>query len=95
MTLPVTFALIVRIPEFGVADFNAYEDKVLPILKEHGGQLQQRFRTADGQTEIHILSFTTQSALDNYLIEPRRKLHSALLKASGAETELLKMENII
>ena len=33
-TNPVTFALIVRIPSEGIADFRAYEDAVLPLLPE-------------------------------------------------------------
>lgn len=94
MSSPLTFAFIARIPESGVAHFNAYEDHVIALLKEHGGELQQRLRTADGQTEIHVLSFANQAAFENYLDEPRRKAHAELLKASGARTELLRMERI-
>jgi hypothetical protein len=39
-TIPVTFALIARIPAEGVADFRAYEDAVLPLLTELVGWVE-------------------------------------------------------
>ena len=47
-TIPVTFALIARIPAEGIADFRAYEDAVLPLLPEFNGRLERRLRNSDG-----------------------------------------------
>jgi hypothetical protein len=43
-TIPVTVALIARIPAEGVTDFRAYEDAVLPLLPEFNGRLERRLR---------------------------------------------------
>jgi hypothetical protein len=57
-----TLALIIKIPPDGVTNFNKYEDLVIPLLREHGGILERRLRTKDQLTELHILSFESQSA---------------------------------
>ena len=46
---------IVRIPPEGVAEFQRYESLVLPLLPKYGGKLERRFRSADGQIEIHVV----------------------------------------
>jgi uncharacterized protein (DUF1330 family) len=82
---------IARIPTEGVADYAAYEDRVLALLPAHGAKLERRLRTRDGTTEIHVLRFPSRSALQDYLADPLREQHRALLDASGAATEVLHM----
>ena len=86
---------IVRIPPEGVPDYLAYEDRVLPLLAEHGATLERRLRTADGTTEIHVLRFPSPAALEAYMGDPRRDEHRPLLEASGAATEVLRMEDVV
>jgi len=90
-TIPITFALIARIPAEGVADFRAYEDAVLPLLPEFGGRLERRLRNADGTIEMHIVSFASEVDFQNYRNDPRRAAQTALLERSSARLELLPM----
>jgi hypothetical protein len=90
----VTFALIVRIPAEGVADFQAYEDAVLPLLPEFKGCLERRLRSSDGTVEIHILSFASAADRENYRSDPRRTAQTWLLERSRAKSELLAMADV-
>lgn len=54
---------------------NAYEDKVLGLVEEHGGRLLQRATTDGSQgrpLEIQMLTFESQDALDGYMGDERR-----------------------
>ena len=55
MTLPVTFALIVRIPEFGVADFNAYKVSIDAALK-----LKNKRLSISGQIKVFKKYFSNK-----------------------------------
>lgn len=87
-------ALIARVPERGVCDFQAYEDQVLPLIAEHGGLLERRMRSPDGTIELHILSFASAVHLEKFRADPRRGAAAPLLQSSGAVTELLTLEDI-
>ncbi|HVK20839.1 MAG TPA: hypothetical protein VM677_05715 [Actinokineospora sp.] len=88
-----TYVMIARVPEHGLAAFDAYEAAVLPLLADHGGRLERRLRSADG-TEIHLVSFTDSRGLDSYRADPRRVAAAHLLAESGAAVELLQVDDI-
>lgn len=52
-----------------------YEDRVLALIPEHGGQVVQRV-LGEGlhgdPHEVQILRFTSQEMLDSFLADPRR-----------------------
>lgn len=57
------------------AAMTAYEDEVLALVPEHGGQLVSRAvgDGADGNPhEVHVYRFPGQDALDAYMADPRR-----------------------
>lgn len=85
---------IVRIPPEGVPDYLSYEDRVLPLLPDHGATLERRLRTTDGTTEIHVVRFPSHAALDAYMNDPRRDEHRPLLETSGAAIEVLRMDDL-
>jgi hypothetical protein len=91
----VLLTAIARIPVEGVPDYLAYEDRVLPLLADHGATLERRLRTTDGTTEVHILRFPSQAALEAYMGDPRRHEHRPLLEASGATTEVLSVDDVV
>ncbi|MCP3404522.1 hypothetical protein [Bradyrhizobium sp. CCGB01] len=90
----LTFVLVARIPEEGIADFQAYEAAVLPLLGEFGGRLERRLRSQDGTTEVHIVSFASEADFQNYRNDPRRTAQVRLLETSAAKLELLSMTNV-
>ena len=58
---------IARSPPDGVPEYLAYEDRVLPLLAEHGAALERRLRTADGTTEVHLVRFPSQAAVEAFI----------------------------
>lgn len=57
------------------AGLTAYENEVLALIPEHGGEVLQRARSdgADGHPhEVQVYRFASQTALDSYLDDPRR-----------------------
>ena len=91
----LTLALIARIPGEGVADFQAYEARVLPLIATHGGTLERRLRDAGGSIELHIVSFPSDGAFAAFRADPERVRAAPLLEASGAHTELLTLHDVI
>ena len=75
----VVVVVVVDVPEDGVAAFQRYEDRVLPLLDRYGGRLERRLRTPDATTEVHVLSFPTDSAYRRYLSDPERAGARALV----------------
>jgi uncharacterized protein (DUF1330 family) len=54
-----------------------YEDRVLGLVAEHGGQVLQRAQVTDGAdddapAEVQLLRFPSETALGSYLSDPRR-----------------------
>jgi hypothetical protein len=92
--MALTLVLIARIPAAGVAHFQRYEDAVLPLLTEHGGRLERRLRGAGGDVEVHVVSFDSAEAFAAYRADPRRERHAQLLAASGAQVEVLEVEDV-
>lgn len=63
-----------------LSTLTAFERQVIPILREHGGQLLTAFaaaeRSAKGHhVELHVLSFPDGAAFAAYRADPR---HAAL-----------------
>jgi hypothetical protein len=90
----VTLCAILRVPEMGLAAFRAYEDAVLPLLKDHGGLLRQRLRTDDGLSEIHVIWFPSSSHFDAYRSDPRRAARAGMFEASGTTAEVLVVQDV-
>ena len=67
--------------------FHSFEDKVLPLLHHHNGELIYRVRpplssviaTAFGHPyEIHLVSFTDRKSFEDYRDDPQRQEHTYL-----------------
>jgi hypothetical protein len=69
-SIVVLVLVIARIPPEGLVDHAAHEDRVLPRLPAHGAKLERRLRTRDGTTEIHVIRFPSQDALEHYQTDP-------------------------
>jgi hypothetical protein len=93
--MPLTFLMIARLPDGGLADFDAYEAAVLPLLAEHGGRLERRLRAVDGGLEAHVVTFPGRAELDAYRADPRRGAAAPSLEASGAVVELHEVRDVV
>jgi len=90
----VAFLMLARLPEGGLADFDAYETQVLPLLATHGGQLERRLRGLDDRVEAHVVSFPSEAAFAAYRADPRRAAAQGLLDSSGAVIELIPVRDV-
>jgi hypothetical protein len=88
------FVQTVRLPAEGVDAFRRFETAVLPLLPEYDGRLERRLQTSDGRFEIHIVSFPSREALDNYRADPRRQEHLHLLRKSQAVLDLQEVADV-
>lgn len=80
----------------GAADaLAAYEDQVLDLVPQHGGQVLQRARGSDegGQPlEIQLLEFPSAAALDEYMADGRRTALAYIRDRAIARTQVINVE---
>lgn len=85
---------IIRMPQEGVASFQAYEEGVIPVQAQHGATMERRVRTADGTIEVHLMRFPSRVAFAAYMDDPRRAEHSRLFAVSGAVMEAFEVVDV-
>ena len=83
--------VVVDVPVAGVPAFQRYEERVLPLLDRYGGRLERQLRTPDATTEVHVLSFPTDSAFRAYLGDPERAGHRALLDGVAVTQRVVEL----
>jgi len=80
----------------GAADaLAAYEDQVLYLVPEHGGQVLQRARSSGegGQPlEIQFLEFPSAAALDQYMADGRRAALATVRDRAVARTQVINVD---
>jgi uncharacterized protein (DUF1330 family) len=80
----------------GAADaLAAYEDQVLDLVPEHGGQVLQRARgsgEAGQPLEIQLLEFPSAAALDEYMADGRRTALADIRDRAIARTQVINVE---
>jgi uncharacterized protein (DUF1330 family) len=75
----------------------AYEDQVLDLVPEHGGQVLQRARgsgEAGQPVEIQLLEFPSAAALDAYMADGRRTALADIRDRAIARTQVINVELI-
>ena len=73
----------------------AYEDQVLRLVPEHGGQVLQRARSSGegGQPlEIQFLEFPSAQALDAFMTDGRRQSLAGERDKVIAKTEVIEVQ---
>jgi hypothetical protein len=93
--MPVSFVVVAvfDLAAEAVGAFQEHEERVLPLLARHDGELERRLRSADGTTEVHVLSFGSESAWRGYLADPERAAHRAVL--AGVRLEQRVLESLV
>ncbi|HJX99988.1 MAG TPA: hypothetical protein VJ351_04160 [Streptosporangiaceae bacterium] len=80
------------------AELSAYEDQVLSLLAEHDGHVIQRAKTVAGNgtsdepTEVQLLRFASDAALDGYMQDARREALAGQRDAAIAMTEVMRIQ---
>jgi hypothetical protein len=80
------------------AELSAYEDQVLGLLAEHDGHVIQRAKTVAGNgnsdepTEVQLLRFASDAALDGYMRDARREALTGQRDAAIAMTEVMRIQ---
>ena len=87
---PILLCCLLWAHEGKAEALHAYEDRVLQLIQEHGGEVVQRaLAGTPGQPdEVQFLRFADQAALDGYLADDRRTSLAAEREAAVARTEL-------
>ena len=92
--MDVTLCVLLWAHEGREAAVGDYEDRVLTLLADHGGQVIQRARTTGGDgdgepAEVQILRFPSRAALEGFMGDSRRTALAAERDAAIARTEVL------
>jgi uncharacterized protein (DUF1330 family) len=76
------------------AELAAYEDEVLGLLPDHGGRVLQRVRPVGGRdepSEVQLLQFPSEDALDAFMADERRTARQVERDAAVDRTEVLRV----
>jgi hypothetical protein len=76
-------AAVIDIAPADIERFRVYEEVVLGLLERHGGRIQRRLRSEDGESEIHLIEFADPAGYTAYLSDPERAAAQRLIE--GAE----------
>lgn len=90
----LTLVMVADVAREGVEAFQLYEAAVLPMLERHDGRLERRLRTADGQAEVHIVSFGSRAGYDAYIADPKRAAQRTLLEGVALTQRLLEVIDV-
>ncbi|MDB4999944.1 MAG: hypothetical protein JWR76_1021 [Mucilaginibacter sp.] len=78
-------------------EFHAFEEQVLPLLKDHNGELVYRIRpdksafiesSRELPYEIHLVTFNSKADFERYKVDPKR-LESMEMKNKSVEKIVL------
>jgi uncharacterized protein (DUF1330 family) len=77
-----------------LALFETYETEVLALLARHGAAVEERLRSTDGRSEMHLLHFPDAEALAAFREDPARAALQDLWRRCGATSTLSQVTRI-
>jgi len=95
----IYYTQLIFVKKGAEADFNAFEEKVLPLLNDHKGQLIYRLRPDEKSViessralpyEIHLVSFGSRADFELYKNDPKRLAYMALKNDSIEKAVLIE-----
>jgi antibiotic biosynthesis monooxygenase (ABM) superfamily enzyme len=96
----IYFTMLVYIKPGQYAIFQAYENKVLPLLPAYNGTLELRLKTdkkadeTEVPDEIHILSFYSMKDFESYRNDDQRKKYIAMFHQAVEKAMLIQGKDI-
>ena len=89
----IYYNLMVYLREGQESVFQAYENKVLPLLPRYNGKLEIRLKTSQSTPEqpdeIHIVSFPSEIDFEAYRNDPERLAHVKMFEDSVLKAVLV------
>lgn len=77
---------------------SAYEDEVLALVPEHGGEVVTRVRRVDVDVdlpyEVQVIALPDQRAMDGFLADPRRTALSGVRDEVVERTEIIRVSPV-
>jgi uncharacterized protein (DUF1330 family) len=95
--VPMTLCVLLWANDGAERDLIAYEDSVLRLVHDHGGEIVQRLRPfggSDDPAEIQVLTFPSEAAFDRFMEDDRRTAMSRLRDAAVARTQIFRVERV-
>lgn len=95
----ICYTQIIFIKEGKESVFHSFEDKVLPLLHQHNGELIYRVRPTESSVistafghpyEIHLVSFADRQSFENYRDDPQRLQYMQLKDESVGRVILIE-----
>jgi hypothetical protein len=68
-----------------------YEDAVLALLERHGGSVEQRLRSTDETTEVHVIRFQARAGYESFMLDPERLDQRARLGDAAPTTRVVQV----
>lgn len=93
MTELLLVAVVEMVPGHAEAG-QRYEDAVLDLLPRHGGALEQRLRSRDGDTEVQVIRFASRAGLESFMVDPDRLAHRDAVGAAAPTTRVLDVRPV-
>ncbi len=78
----------------GIATFQNYESRVLPLLARHDGLLERRLRSTDAQTEVHVVSFGSRAGYESYMADPERTAQRGALDGIELRQRIVEVDDV-
>jgi hypothetical protein len=75
--------------------FDEYEAKALALLSQYGARVEERLRSADDRSEVHLLHFPHADALAAFRADPTRAALQGLWDRSGATSTVTQVVRVI
>ena len=92
--MAVTLCVLVWARLGKVVELASYEVRVVALLPDHGGRLLQLFRPVGGRddpSEVQLLQFPGEDALDAFMADERRTALRDERDAAVGRTEVLRV----
>jgi hypothetical protein len=92
--MSLQFMIEIGLAGADVDAFDRYEDLVLGLFEEHGGQVVARVRDAEARREWHLLRVPSRTVWEAFLADPRRAGHAGLLERANVEVRRHEVRSV-
>jgi len=100
--MPVTLCVLLWETEGNDVLLAEYEDTVLALVPEHGGEVRERVRRSpapdeprgEDPLEVQVIDLPDDAALAAYLADPRRTALADVRDRAVARTQIVRLDRV-